>query len=182
MRRQGEKKEVKKVTPVVVWLTGLPCSGKTTLARTLKKRIGDRALILDGDELREELSPDLGFSAEDRSQHLHRVRAVAQVALRQGYVVLCCFVSPSREVRESLRKKLKKFIEVWVDAPVEECRKRDIKGMWAEAERGERENFTGHDSPYEEPLDPDLHLETKKQSVTHSANEIIALLQENGHV
>jgi len=167
---------------VVVWLTGLPCSGKTTIAMALKKRLGSRALHLDGDELRQELSSDLGFSPEERSAHLKRVRGVAQVGIRQGYVVVCSFVSPSRAVRQELRDKLKRFVEVFVDAPQSVCIERDVKGMWKEAINGDRTNFTGYDAEYEEPLDPELTIKTDETTLTKAANILVNYLTEQGYV
>ena len=146
-----------------IWLTGLPASGKTTIAQALAKHLvgkGYAVETLDGDEIRLGMSADLGFSAEDRQQHNRRVVFVSKLLVRNGIIVLIPLISPYRETRDFARGELKRFVEVYVKCPVEECIRRDPKGLYAKALRGEIKDFTGLDAPYEEPTTPELTLET----------------------
>ena len=138
----------------VIWLTGLPSSGKTTIADALAQRLRGDGLpveVLDGDEVRKSLSSDLGFSAEDRQQHNRRVIYVSKLLIRNGLIVIVPLISPYRETREFARAELGRFLEVYVKCSIEECIRRDVKGLYAKALRGEVVNFTGISDPYEEP-------------------------------
>ncbi|MEI9951989.1 MAG: adenylyl-sulfate kinase [Pseudomonadota bacterium] len=164
-----------------VWLTGLPCSGKSTIARTLARRLlrrGRRVEVLDGDRVRQSLSYGLGFNREDRDRNVLRVAFVANLLARNGVAVIVAVVSPYRAARDEARQSLHRFFEVHVDCPVSECERRDIKGMYKRARAGELRGFTGVDDPYEVPLNPELTLPTNLQSSDESAARVEAALLE----
>jgi len=165
----------------VIWLTGIPGSGKTTLAIELKKYYEQKGLpvdILDGDEIRKTLSKDLGFSPEDRKEHNKRVIFVAQILAKNGVTTIIPLISPYRETRNFARKEIQNFVEVWVKASVDECIKRDPKGLYKKALAGEIKNLTGLQAPYEEPQNAELVLETEKQTVEESVDLIISTLKK----
>lgn len=150
-----------------IWLTGIPCSGKTTIARELDKLLAN-SVVLDGDDLRATyLGQDVGFSAKDRFKHILRMGEIAKLFVDNGTYAICAFVSPDRKARDKVRKLFKEgdFIEVFVDADANECARRDVKGMWARALRGEIDNFTGFDGPYDVPKYPEIILNTEELSV-----------------
>ena len=168
-----------------IWLTGLPASGKTTIARAVGKRLiaqGYSVETLDGDEIRLGLSADLGFSAEDRQQHNRRVIFISKLLVRNGITVLIPLISPYRETRSFARSELKRFVEVYVKCPLEECIRRDPKGLYAKALRGEIKNFTGLDDPYEEPITPELTVETNVLSVEECVDRILHVVTEDKHL
>ncbi|MEX2707428.1 MAG: adenylyl-sulfate kinase [Candidatus Freyrarchaeum guaymaensis] len=168
-----------------VWLTGLPASGKTTIARTLEKALRRRGLrveVLDGDEVRRNLSPDLGFTRKDRETHARRVAYVAKLLVRNGVAVIVGLISPYRNFREHARKQIGNFVEVWVRCPLEECIRRDPKGLYEKAMRGEINDLTGIQDPYEEPLNPEVTVDTSKESVEESVNKIIKKLENLGYL
>ncbi len=170
---------------VTVWFTGLPCSGKSTIAdrvAEILKEKGYRVERLDGDILRKHISKDLGFSKEDRFENLRRAGFIAKLLTRNGVIVLASFVSPYKEIREELKKEIGNFIEVYVKASRETCIKRDVKGMWKKAINGEIKNFTGWDDPYEEPEDPDLIIDTDKESIEESTSKVLDLLERKGYI
>lgn len=163
----------------VVWLTGLSGSGKTTLAAALAERLRARALrveVLDGDEVRAALSPDLGFSPQDREVHNRRVIYVAGLLSRHGVIVLVPLISPLRTVRAEARRALHPFLEVYVKASLETCMARDPKGLYRRALAGEVREMTGLAQPYEEPLAPDLVVETEHLSVAEGVERILERL------
>jgi adenylylsulfate kinase len=167
----------------VVWLTGLSGSGKTTIARGLEKRLvesGHLAFVLDGDNLRCGLNSDLGFSPEDRQENIRRVGEVAALFAEAGIITITAFISPYRADRRLAREKAQRFFEIHVDAPLEICRRRDPKGLYAKAVAGEIEQFTGIDAPYEEPEDPELALQTEGSSPDKCAQAILDLLEASG--
>jgi len=168
-----------------LWFTGLPCSGKTTLADAVAERLRQRGLKverLDGDIVRRTLSRDLGFSREDREENIRRVAFVAKLLTRNGVVVLTSFVSPYRKMREEARKEIGDFVEVYVKCPLEVCMQRDVKGMYKKALVGEIKNFTGISDPYEEPLNPEIVVETDKEGVEACVNKILRKLEELGYL
>lgn len=164
-----------------IWFTGLSGSGKSTLAHGLAKRLnahGKRTYILDGDEVRKNLSSDLGFSDADRVENIRRVVAVARMMADAGVIVLVSLISPYRRERQMARElfKIGEFIEVFVDTPIEECERRDVKGLYAKARRGEIKQFTGIDSVYEPPDNPELKLCTLRQSPEQSIAYVLQVL------
>ena len=164
-----------------LWFTGLPCSGKTTISNIVEKELKERGLnveALDGDELRKNLSKDLGFSKKDRDTHIRRIGFISKLLSRNGVATLAAFVSPYREVRDHLRSEIENFVEVYVRCPVDECIKRDVKGMYKKALAGEIKNFTGISDPYEEPLSPELVVETDKESPEESAQRVVQKLEQ----
>ncbi|GAA2947553.1 MULTISPECIES: adenylyl-sulfate kinase [Streptomyces] len=170
-----------------VWLTGLPSSGKTTLARATAealRRDGRRAEVLDGDELRRTLTGDLGFSREDRHRNVERIGRVAQILARNGVLALVPVIAPYAESRERVRTLHRTsrtpFLEVHVAAPVAVCATRDVKGLYARQAAGGISGLTGVDAPYEEPLAPDLRIDSHTEPADRSAAALLALLAERG--
>ena len=169
----------------VIWLTGIPASGKTTLGLELKNYYEQKGLpvdILDGDEIRKTLSKDLGLSPEDRKEHNRRVIFVAKLLAKNGVTTIVPLISPYRETREYARKELPNFVEVWIKASVDECIKRDPKGLYKKALAGEITNLTGLQSPYEEPANPELVVDTEKHSVKDSVDMITSKLAQLGYL
>jgi adenylylsulfate kinase len=167
------------------WFTGLPCSGKTTVADALAVKLkekGYRVERLDGDIVRKDLTSDLGFSKEDRDENIKRVTFVAKLLTRNGVAVLSTFVSPYRARRAKTREEIGEFIEVYTRTPVEVCIERDVKGMYKRAQAGEISNFTGVDDPYEEPEDPELVLDTDKETIEESVRKVLGKLIEMGYL
>lgn len=171
--------------PAVLWFTGLSGSGKSTVANLVEKRLsslGKHTYILDGDNVRHGLNRDLGFTEEDRVENIRRVGEVAKLMADAGLIVLVSFISPFRSERRMVRELLSdgEFMEIFVDTPFEECARRDPKGLYAKALRGEIKNFTGVDSPYEAPENPELHLKTVGRTTEELASEVEKLLTEHG--
>jgi len=175
------------VTGFVLWFTGLSAAGKTTVGSLVARELESRGLtvdVLDGDVVRTHLSKGLGFSREDRDTNIHRIGYVAAEIARHGGAVVCAAVSPYRAARNRCRTMVgpDRFIEVFVDTPIEVCEQRDIKGLYAKARRGEVKGFTGVDDPYEAPHNPELVLDTVKQDVEENARRILGHLVERGFV
>ena len=172
--------------PLVLWLTGLPCSGKSTVAALVTEALGGHGLtvrLLDGDALRRTLSSDLGFSPEARVEQARRAAHVAQEALDAGEFPVVAVISPSHEAREAARAVLGEAMAVvHVDAPVAVCEARDVKGMYARARRGELADFTGIDSPYEAPESPEVRVDTTSMTPEEAAEQVVAFLRERGIV
>ncbi len=163
---------------LVLWLTGLPAAGKTTLAEELNQNLKD-AVVLDGDVLRRAVSKDLGFSRADRITQASRTGRLAREAAEEGKTVIVALVSPYHEARNKAREIIgpERFLEVYVKCDVDECIRRDPKGMYAKALAGEIDNFTGVSAPYEEPLCPDLVIDTADKSVEESVKMILSMLE-----
>ena len=165
----------------VLWMTGLPCSGKTTLARKLQENIQNLA-ILDGDELREWLSPK-DFSREGRNEHNKKVAHLAKLLLKHNVPVSVSLISPYNENRQAAREVIgEKFIETYVKCPLDVCEKRDVKGMYKKARNNEIKNFTGIDDDYDVPTNPDLIIETQEDNLEESTNKILDYLKSKGFV
>jgi adenylyl-sulfate kinase len=167
----------------VVWMTGLSGAGKTTIALEMLRQLDGRDLRLerlDGDVVREGLTKDLGFSAEDRAKNIERVTFVAKLLSRNGVGCICSFISPYQAVRDHVRAETTNFLEVFVDAPLDVVIGRDVKGMYKKAIAGEILNFTGISDPFEAPTNPDIHLRTDRETVSESAGKIIAELEKRG--
>ena len=168
-----------------VWLTGLSGSGKSTVALEVERKLvgdGISAYVLDGDNVRHGLNSNLGFSPEDRTENIRRIGEVAKLFNDAGVIVLTAFISPYREDRDRVRSSLPdgEFLEVWVDCPLEECERRDVKGLYRKARAGEIPEFTGISAPYEAPSEPELVLNTAEQSEGDCAQRVIELLRERG--
>ncbi len=162
----------------VFWFTGLSGSGKSTIAKGLEEALhikGFYAVVLDGDNVRAGINNNLGFSNEDRIENIRRIAEVAKLFLQNGAIVICCFVSPTQEIRNLARTIIGEddFKEVFVDTPIEECEKRDIKGLYAKARKGEIKDFTGVNAPFEVPANPEFEVQTKNKSVEESVNEVL---------
>ncbi len=170
---------------ICIWLTGLPCSGKSTIAKKLAEELSERGRdteILDGDIVRDILNKDLGFSKEDRLENMRRVSVLAELLTKHGVDVIVALVSPYREGRDRARNLLPNFVEVFVKAPVEVCEKRDVKGMYKLAREGKIKNFTGIDDPYEEPLNPEVICETDRETVEESVSKIVKFLEQKNFI
>jgi adenylylsulfate kinase len=170
-----------------VWFTGLSGSGKSTIAVAVEKALWDRGVrsyILDGDNIRHGLNSDLGFSPEDRTENIRRIGEVAKLFTDAGVINLTAFISPYRSDRDRVRSIMGDgdFVEVHVDCPVEECEKRDVKGLYAKARAGKIPEFTGISAPYEAPEKPELVLETAKLTEAESVAKVIAYLEKHGYV
>jgi adenylylsulfate kinase len=165
----------------VIWLTGLPSSGKTTLADAVAdsmKRYGMPVEVLDGDEIRRSLSADLSFSSEDRQEHARRVILLSKLLSRNGINVVVPLISPYRKTRELARREVGRFIEVYVKCPLEECIRRDVKGLYAKALCGEITEFTGISDPYEPPETPEVTVETNMLSIDECSQRILDAVAE----
>lgn len=184
-----ERRKVTRQRACCVWLTGLSAGGKSTIAMALEQVLiarGHVAYVLDGDNVRHGLNKNLGFSPEDRNENIRRIGEVAKLFVDAGLIVMTSFISPYRADRDRARALLQEgeFIEVFVDAPVDVCAKRDPKGLYEKAMRGEIKEFTGvsPDAPYEAPLKPEIHLHTDTQSVEDCVTTIFQYLDENGYL
>ena len=155
---------------MVLWITGLPCSGKISIAEALHSRLKKENLhshVLDGDVIRRGLSADLGFTEKDRRENIRRVGEVSKLFAEAGLIVLVAFISPFRTDRDQVRNILKpdQFVEMYLECPIEICEERDVKGMYEKARAGEIKHFTGVSSPYEPPINPEIRLQTHKLSI-----------------
>lgn len=172
---------------VVVWFTGLSGAGKSTIAAAVEQELTARGLhtySLDGDNIRFGLCRDLGFSADDRAENIRRIGEVAALMHDAGLIVLSAFISPAREHRDAVRKRLPDgcFIEVYVATSLEACEARDVKGLYAKARAGEIKGFTGIDDPYEAPENAELSLDTTGKTVDACVQEVISLLETRNFV
>jgi len=161
---------------ITVWLTGLSSAGKSTLSRAVYERLwarGHRVESLDGDEVRQHLSRGLGFSREDRNENIRRIGFVAEMLGRHGVIAIVSAISPYREGRNEVRARITNFLEVYVNAPLDTCEERDVKGLYRRARSGEIPGFTGIDDPYEPPLSPEVECRTDRETVAESAQKIV---------
>jgi adenylyl-sulfate kinase len=161
---------------LTVWFTGLSGSGKSTLSLAVNDQLaasGHRVQLLDGDEVRLFLSRDLGFSKQDRDENIRRIGYVAELLSKNGVIALVSAISPYRDARDSVRTRIPNFLEVYVNAPIEECERRDVKGLYKRARSGEIKTFTGISDPYEAPLTPELECRTDLESVPESIQRVI---------
>lgn len=168
-----------------LWFTGLPSSGKSTLAQSVASELrarGRAVEVLDGDVVRAHLSKGLGFSKEDRDENIRRIGFVCGLLSRHGVAAIAAAISPYRAIRDEVRASTEHFVEVYVKASVETCAQRDVKGLYKKALAGEIKNFTGVNDPYEPPLSPELTVETEKESPEQSAARIVRKLEELGHL
>jgi bifunctional enzyme CysN/CysC len=171
--------------PAVLWFTGLSGAGKSTIANQVEKRLhalGHHTMILDGDNVRHGLNRDLGFSEADRVENIRRIAEVSRLFVEAGLIVIVSFISPYRAERMLARDRVggNEFLEIFVDTPIEECRRRDPKGLYVKADSGQIRNFTGVDAPYEAPLDPEIRLRTLEGTPDMLADEVVNSLRKRG--
>tara|TARA_B100000676_G_scaffold227640_1_gene225595 strand:+ start:180 stop:794 length:615 start_codon:yes stop_codon:yes gene_type:complete len=172
---------------VLLWLTGLPSSGKSTIAYTVEHALVNRghlAYVLDGDNIRFGLNKNLGFSAEDRAENIRRIGEVGKLFVDGGYITLASFVSPYREDRDGVRALMADgdFAEIFIDTPVELCEERDPKGLYKKARTGEIPNFTGVSDPYEAPENAEMVIKTATGTPEEAAAQILAMLEQIGKI
>lgn len=168
---------------MMVWFTGLSGSGKSTLAIALERELHKRGLlcrILDGDNIRSGINNNLGFSPEDRVENIRRIAEVGKLFVDTGIITIAAFISPNNELRHMASEIIGKddFIEVYISTPLSECEKRDVKGLYARARRGEIKEFTGVSAPFEAPENPELSLDTSVLSLEQSVNKLLDLISE----
>lgn len=167
----------------VIWLTGLSGSGKTTVARMLEKRLHEKNIpcyVLDGDNVRHGLNGDLGFSPENREENIRRVGEVAKLFYDAGVTVIASFISPYKKHRDAIRKSIgKNFVEVFLNCSIDECERRDVKGLYKKAKEGKISDFTGVSAPYEIPENPELVLNTEQQAPEETSKHVLNYILDN---
>jgi len=178
-----QRRQLKRHRSFVLWFTGLSGAGKSTIANYLEKKLFESAfhtMVLDGDNVRNGLNNNLGFSDEDRAENIRRVAEVSKLFVEAGVVVITSFISPFKKDREFARSIFgeNEFFEIFIDCPFEECRKRDVKGLYAKAQLGEVKKFTGIDSAYEKPIAPDLIVNTSFESIEDCVEKIFNLAKQ----
>ena len=170
---------------ITVWFTGLSGAGKTTISTAVAEKLrlqGCKLEILDGDVVRKNLTKGLGFSKEDRDENIRRIGFVSHLLTRNGVIVLVSAISPYSEIREEVKQKIGNFVEVYVNAPLAVCEKRDVKGLYKRARAGEIKNFTGIDDPYEAPLNPTIECRTDLEELEESVGKVLKKLEELGYL
>ncbi len=175
--QRADKEQLLDQRGIAIWFTGLSGSGKTTIAIALEKELHINGLLtqmLDGDNMRAGINNNLGFSNEDRTENIRRIAEVTKLFVNSGIITICCFVSPTEEIRNTARTIIgaADFMEVFVNTPLEICEKRDVKGLYAKARKGEIEDFTGITAPYENPLNPAIEI-TNNFTIEESVKKII---------
>ena len=181
MLSRQDKEELLKQHSVMIWFTGLSGSGKSTIAIALERELHKRGLlcrILDGDNIRSGINNNLGFTEADRIENIRRIAEVSKLFVDTGIITIAAFISPSNDIREMAANIIGKddFLEVYVSTPIEECERRDVKGLYAKARRGEIKNFTGISAPFEAPAHPALTLDTSALSLEESVNKLFELI------
>lgn len=169
---------------MMVWFTGLSGSGKSTIAMGVERELHKRGIlcrILDGDDIRAGINSNLGFSAEDRMENIRRIAEIGKLFVQTGIVTLACFVSPTQDVRRLARDIIgeEDFMEVYVSTPLEECERRDVKGLYARARKGEVKEFTGISAPFEVPENPMLEIDTSCLSLEESVRRVVEMIMKN---
>ena len=169
---------------MMVWFTGLSGSGKSTIAMGVERELHKRGIlcrILDGDNIRAGINSNLGFSAEDRMENIRRIAEIGKLFVQTGIVTLACFVSPTQDVRRLARDIIgeEDFMEVYVSTPLEECERRDVKGLYARARKGEVKEFTGISAPFEVPENPTLEIDTSCLSLEESVRRVVEMIMKN---
>jgi adenylylsulfate kinase len=180
---QSDREKLHKHKAFLIWFTGLSGSGKSTIANALENELHTRNIStysLDGDNIRQGINKDLGFSAEHRTENIRRIAEVAHLFVDAGLVTIASFVSPFLKDREDVKKIVgeDKFIEIYVSTSLEECERRDVKGLYKKARKGEITNMTGISAPYEAPIDAELEIDTERQSVEDSVQAILQLIEK----
>ncbi|MBQ9524077.1 MAG: adenylyl-sulfate kinase [Bacteroidaceae bacterium] len=185
MMTRADKENLLHQHGLMVWFTGLSGSGKSTIAMGVERELHKRGIlcrILDGDNIRSGINSNLGFSAEDRMENIRRIAEIGKLFVQTGIVTLACFVSPTNDVRRLARNIIGEddFREVFVSTPLEECERRDVKGLYARARRGEVKDFTGISAPFEVPENPALEIDTSRLSLEESVKRVVELIMKNG--
>lgn len=175
---RNQKEQFLKQRAKVIWLTGLSGSGKSTVGLALEQELFNRGFfsqILDGDNIRAGINKNLNFTLEDRLENIRRISEVCKLYINSGIITISCFISPTSNDREMARNIIGEddFIEVFVSAPIEVCEKRDVKGLYAKARKGEIKNFTGIDAPFDVPRNPFAVLDTQKNTIDETVNELL---------
>ncbi len=172
-----EKEKLLNQKGMVIWMTGLSGSGKSTIAIGLEKKLFEKGIltqVLDGDNVRTGINNNLGFSEQDRTENIRRIAEVSKLFLNCGIVCINCFVSPTVEIRANAKKIIgNDFVEVFINTPIEECEKRDVKGLYKKARAGEIKDFTGINAPFEMPTHPDIEIKTVGKTIDESVNELL---------
>ena len=181
MLSREEKEQLLHQRGIMIWMTGLSGSGKSTVAIGVERELHRRGIlcrILDGDNIRAGINSNLGFSAVDRKENIRRIAEIGKLFVDTGIVTIACFVSPTTELREMARQIIgeKDFREVYIATPIEECERRDVKGLYARARRGEVKDFTGISAPFEAPTHPDLSLDTSKMTLKQEVDAVVELV------
>ncbi|WP_122082665.1 adenylyl-sulfate kinase [Vibrio coralliirubri] len=182
-----QRAELKQQKPAVLWFTGLSGSGKSTVANAVEAKLmalGKHSYLLDGDNVRHGLNNDLGFSDEDRIENIRRIGEVAKLFVDSGTLVLTAFISPFISDRQQVRDLLgeQQFLEVFIDTPLEVCESRDPKGLYKKARNGEIKHFTGIDSEYQAPVNPEIHVQTAGKSIEECGEQVVEVLLERGYI
>ena len=182
-----ERAQIKGQKPCILWFTGLSGSGKSTIANAVESRLlelNKHTYLLDGDNIRMGLNKGLTFSDEDRIENIRRIGEISKLFVDAGTIVLTAFISPFQKERDAVRSLVKdgEFIEVFIDTPLEVCESRDPKGLYQKARKGEIPNFTGISSPYEAPIEPEIHIKNDKISIENVTQQIIDHLQNEGYL
>lgn len=180
--QRDDKQSLLKQVSKVIWMTGLSGSGKTTIAIALERELNKRGYltqILDGDNIRAGINNNLGFSEEDRAENIRRIAEVSKLFLQCGIITINCFVSPTIAIRKNAREIIgdEDFVEVYVNAPLEVCEQRDVKGLYKKARKGEIKNFTGIDAPFEAPEQPQVEVKTDQEDLEACVNKIIGYIE-----
>lgn len=181
MQTRADKEQLLGQRGIMIWFTGLSGSGKSTMAIALERELSQRGLlcrILDGDNIRSGINNNLGFSADDRRENIRRIAEVGKLFVDTGIITLAAFISPDNEMRSMASDIIgaDSFLEVYVSTPLEECERRDVKGLYAKARRGEIKNFTGISAPFEAPMSPALDLDTSKLSLQESVERLLEMI------
>ena len=184
MMTRADKEALLRQHGLMVWFTGLSGSGKSTIAMGVEHELHKRGIlcrILDGDNIRAGINSNLGFSAEDRMENIRRIAEIGKLFVQTGVVTLACFVSPTNDVRKLARGIIgeEDFKEVYVSTPLEECERRDVKGLYARARKGEVKDFTGISAPFEIPENPTLEIDTSRLSVEESVKRVVEMIIDN---
>ncbi len=167
---------------LTIWFTGLSGAGKTTISQTVADRLNRTVILLDGDRIRQTITTNLGFSPEDRAEHIRQIGKIARESTLEGSIVLVSAIAPYRTLRDELREQIGAFVEVYVNASLEVCEARDTKGLYRRARAGEIDRFTGIDDPYEAPLNPEVVCYTDRESIEESVDKVINYLIEIGAI
>ena len=184
MLSREDKEQLLHQRGIMIWMTGLSGSGKSTVAIGVERELHKRGIlcrILDGDNIRAGINSNLGFSEEDRRENIRRIAEIGKLFVDTGIVTIACFVSPTLELRQMAREIIgaKDFREVYIATPLEECERRDVKGLYARARRGEVKDFTGISAPFEAPTAPDLSLDTSRMTLEEEVKAVVGLIVNN---